>query len=96
MSSAESTGTQTLQEPAADLTALRLRGQHIVTDGHRADFEALVRPATDKRVTTAEPQDDRSRGPAALNAIALWLRRALADSARAWALAAGVPPDLYN
>ena len=39
---------------------------------------------------------DRSRGPGAFHALAPWLRRALADSARAWALAAGVPPDLYD
>jgi hypothetical protein len=43
-----------------------------------------------------EPLACRSRGPAILNAIALWLRRGFADAARAWALAAGVLPDLYD
>jgi hypothetical protein len=95
MSSAESASTQTLRE-TADLASSRPRSRHIMADGHRADFEALVRPETGNRGTAAEPRADPSRGPAAFNTIALWLRRALADSARAWALAAGVPPDLYH
>jgi hypothetical protein len=67
-----------------------------VADGHRVDFETLVHSEVGNREAIAEPRADSSRGPAAFNAIAVWLRRALADSARAWALAAGVPPDLYN
>jgi hypothetical protein len=47
-------------------------------------------------MASAEAWAHRGRGPAALHAVALWLRHALADSARAWALAAGVPPDLYH
>ena len=96
MASAELTSTQTPQEPAAYPTALRLRSRHIVADGHRVDFEALVHTEAGYREATAEPRADPSRRPAAFNAIAVWLRRALAQSARAWALAAGVPPDLYN
>ena len=42
------------------------------------------------------PTTHRGRGRAVVHAIAGGLRRALADSARAWALAAGVPPDLYT
>ena len=38
----------------------------------------------------------RGRGRAARHAIAWRLRRALAECARAWALAAGVPPHLYD
>ena len=67
-----------------------------MADGHGVDFEALVYTEAGNREATVEPRTDSSRGPAAFNAIAVWLRRALADSARAWALAAGVPPDLYN
>ena len=43
----------------------------------------------------SQPTADRSRGRAVFHAIARGLRRALADSARTWALAAGVPPHLY-
>ena len=60
------------------------------------DNHALVRPGTIKRAANAEPQAHRGRSQAAFHAIAWWLRRALADSARAWALAAGVPPHLYD
>jgi hypothetical protein len=38
----------------------------------------------------------RGRCHAACHAIAWRLRRALAECARAWALAAGVPPHLYD
>lgn len=89
MSSAELTCTHTPQQLAADLTAPRLRSRHVVADGHRVEFEALVRPEAGNREATAESRADRSHGPASFNAIAVWLRRALAESARAWAIAAG-------
>ena len=38
----------------------------------------------------------RSRSSAAFHAIAAWVRRALAEWGRALALAAGVPPHLYD
>jgi len=47
------------------------------------------------REPNAEPWAHRSHGPATFKAIALWLRCTFANSARAWALAAGVPPDLF-
>jgi len=53
-------------------------------------------PQTLTRGHKAEPRADRARGRAAFHAIGRWLRRALADSARYWALAAGLPPDLYD
>jgi hypothetical protein len=96
MASAELTSTRTPPQPAADLTAPRLRSRHIVADGHRVDFGALVYTEAGNREATVEPRAASSRGPAAFNVIAIWLRRALANSARAWAIAAGVPPDLYN
>jgi len=60
------------------------------------DNHVLRRPGTVRCAARAKPQAHRSRGQAAFHAIAWWLRRALADSARAWALAAGVPPHLYD
>ena len=52
-------------------------------------------PSSPRTNAGSQPTANRSRGPAVFRTIARWLRRALADSARAWALAAGVPPDLY-
>jgi len=96
MASAELTSTRTPQQLATDLTAPRLRGRRVMANGNRVDFEVLVRPEAGNCGATAELRADRSRRPAAFNAIALWLRRGLAQSARAWAIAAGVPPDLYD
>jgi hypothetical protein len=56
----------------------------------------LVGPEAVDRGTGIEPWAHRSRGRAAVHAIAPWLRHTLADAARAWALAAGVPPDLCH
>jgi len=44
---------------------------------------------------SARPQSQR-RHAAAFHAIASWLRRCLADAGRAWALAAGVPPHMFE
>ena len=96
MRSAELSSTQAPQEPAADLNGLRLSSMPIVAGGYPAEFWALVRPEAVNCEVSAEPRANRGRGRAAFHAIALWLRRALAESARAWALAAGVPPDLYD
>ena len=96
MSSAEVTSTQTPQEVVAGRTAPRLRSRPTVTDGHRVNFEAFVRPEAGGCEAPAGPRADRDRGQAAFRAITAWLRRALAESARAWAIAAGVPPHLYD
>ena len=61
-----------------------------------ANFDALLPPEAAKREASAAPRASHLRSRAAFHAAARWLRRALADSARAWALAAGVPPDLYH
>jgi hypothetical protein len=89
MTSTELTSTQAPQEAAADLGAPWSRSPHAEATGYPADLTALVHPGAAGRDLSTQPRADR-RGPAAL-----WLRRALADCARAWALAAGVPPDLY-
>ena len=57
---------------------------------------ALVQPAAVSRDARTGPPAHRGRSRAAVHAVAVWLRRALTDAARAWALAAGVPPDLYD
>jgi len=57
---------------------------------------ALVQPAAVSRDARTGPPAHGGRSRAAVHAVAVWLRRALADAARAWALAAGVPPDLYD
>jgi len=57
---------------------------------------ALVPPGAVSRDARTAHWAHRGRSHAAVHAVAGWLRRALADAARAWALAAGVPPDLYG
>ena len=58
------------------------------------DNPALTGPWAVTPEASTEPWADHSRGLA--STIARWWRRALTDAARAWALAAGVPPDLYH
>jgi len=57
---------------------------------------ALARPAAVRRDARTGPAAHRGRSRAVVHAAAGWLRRALADAGRAWALAAGAPPDLYG
>ena len=57
---------------------------------------ALARPGAVSRDARTGPWAHRGRGRAAVHAVAMWLRRALADTGRAWALAAGVPPHLHG
>ena len=57
---------------------------------------ALVQPGAISRDARTGPAAHSGRSRAAARAVARWLRSALADAARAWALAAGVPPDLYG
>lgn len=53
-------------------------------------------PSSPHLMVGSPPTANRGRGRAVVHAIAGGLRRALAESARAWALAAGLPPDLYT
>jgi hypothetical protein len=96
MPSAELTSTKAPREPAADLQAPCSRNLDIVAGVHLAGYEALAHPQAAGREASAQDAAHRRRGPAAVRATARWLRRALADCARAWALAAGVAPDLYH
>jgi len=86
---------QAPQDPATDPLAPCSRTLNVVTNGYRAGLEAPVHPDAAGREGGAQYRAN-TRCPAAVRATARWLRRALADSARAWALAAGVPPDLYD
>jgi len=47
------------------------------------------------REAGAQSMADRGHG-SVTSRVVLWLRHAIADSARGWALAAGVHPDLYS
>ena len=95
MPSTQLPSIQAPQEPATDLPAPCSRSLHAVTNGYRAGLEAPVHPEAAGREAGAQSRAN-TRCPAAARATARWLRRALAESARAWALAAGVPPDLYD
>ncbi|MFB7719057.1 ester cyclase [Nocardia sp. NPDC056100] len=59
--------------------ALAIRSVHIMSDGERADFDAIIHPEATNREAKAEPPAARGRGPAAYFATALWLRAAYAD-----------------
>jgi len=95
MPSAELTSTQAPREPAADLQAPWPGSLHRGVGGHPADVTPLAHPEAAGAGASAQPRAGR-RSSAAVHATARWLRRALGDCARAWALAAGVPPDLYR
>jgi len=58
--------------------------------------ELTYTPEAANREALAWDPATRSRRRAAIRAIALWPLRALADSAGAWALAAGAPPNPYD
>jgi hypothetical protein len=68
----------------------------LVASREREGARNAGRPGAVTREASVGSWADRSPSPAIINAIVWWLRRALADAARAWALAAGVPPDLYS
>ena len=93
MPSAELTSTHTPQEPVAGPNTPHPRSPDTVVSGFRAGFGPLVRPEAAGREAIAQPTARRSRGPAAFQAIGVWLLRVLANSAGAWALAAGAPLD---
>ena len=92
----ELTSTRPPRDPAAEPKAPCARSPHVVAEGRRPGLEALAHPDAAGRRASAQPWANRRRGAAAFHVAALWLRRALADAARTWALAAGVPPDLYD
>lgn len=95
MPSAGLTSVQAPRKPAADLRAPCSPSQHVVAEGSPLGFEAIAGPEAAGRQASSQPRAHRGWGRGAVDASARWLRRALAESLRGWALAAGVPPDLY-
>ena len=95
MSSAGLTSIQASREPVVGLRPPCSPSPHIVADVRSVSFEALAGPEASGHEASTQPRAYRGRGRLALDATARWLRRALAESLRGWALAAGVPPDLY-
>ena len=96
MPSAELTSTQAPKQLVTDLDASHPRSTQTVVSGHGAGFGPSARPEAVGREAKARPTAKHRRGPAAFQAIGLWLLRALTDSAGAWALAAGAPLDAYH
>lgn len=96
MSSASLTSIQASREPAADLRAPCSRSPHVAADGRPLSFQALADPEAQGHEASTRPLARPGWGRNTLDATARWLRRALEESLRAWALAAGVPPDLYQ
>lgn len=94
MPSAELTSTRRARQAAAIPEGVRLRGQ-LTVGGQRADVPASGHPDTVTGGNVAASRTDRGRGRAAVRATGQWLLHALAELARSWALAAGVPPDQY-
>ena len=94
MLSTELTSIQAPREPAADLKAPRWRSPHDVTASHQADLAPLAHLESVGRDTIALSRADRRRGASAVHVAARWMLRVLAECGRAWALAAGVPPNL--
>ncbi|MEU0544038.1 ester cyclase [Nocardia sp. NPDC005978] len=56
--------------------ALAIRSVHLMSEGERADFDAIIHPDAINREGKSEPPATRGRGPAAYYATALWLRSA--------------------
>ena len=96
MRSAELTSTQAPQEPVAGPNTPHPRSPHTVVSGYGAGFGPFIRLEAAGREATAQSTAKRRRSPAAFHVIALWLLRVLANSAGAWALAAGAPLDPYH
>ena len=59
---------------ADEAKALCVRSMHLMVDGTRAQFDAVVHPDAVNREGKDEPPECRGRGPAAFYATALWLR----------------------
>ena len=95
MSSAGLTSIQASREPAVGLRPPCSPSPHMAADGRSLSFEALAGPEAPGHKASAQPRADRGWGRVALDATSRWLRRALEESLRAWAVAAGVPPHLY-
>ena len=64
---------------STDTRDIAVRGIHIMADGTRADFDALIHPRAIDRENSVQPPSSRVPGPAGFYATALWLRAAFAN-----------------
>jgi len=94
MPSLESTSLRATPKPVSRLEPLGLRSQPTLTDTQCSSSEAFGYQWAGVRESGTRPSGRRNRHLPAFAAIARRLRRACVRSAPAWALAAGVPPDL--
>jgi predicted ester cyclase len=62
-----------------DAKSVAVRSIHIIADGDRADFDAVVHPRAVDRENAVQPPSSRVAGPAGFHATARWLRAAFAD-----------------
>jgi predicted ester cyclase len=64
---------------STDARSIAVRSIHIMANGSRTDFDAVIHPAAVDRENTVQPPSSRVAGPAGFYATALWLRAAFAD-----------------
>jgi predicted ester cyclase len=62
-----------------DAKSVAVRSLHIMANGSRADFDALIHPRAVDRENNVQPPRSRVPGPAGFCSTALWLRAAFAD-----------------
>jgi hypothetical protein len=94
MPSLESTNIRATPRAVDGVEPVRLRSQPTLTDSQCTSSEAFGYQRAAVSTSGTGRRAHRHRHVPAFEAIARRLRRACAHSARAWALAAGVPPDL--
>jgi predicted ester cyclase len=64
---------------STDAGSIAVRSIHIMADGSRTDFDALIHPQAVDRENRVQPPASRVAGPAGFHATALWSRAAFAD-----------------
>jgi predicted ester cyclase len=64
---------------STDARSIAVRSIHIMANGSRTDFDAVIHPAAVDRENTVQPPSSRVAGSAGFYATALWLRAAFAD-----------------
>lgn len=63
---------------STDPISVAVRSIHVMADGERSDFDAVVHPRAVDRENTVQPPASRVAGPAGYHATAMWLRAAFA------------------
>jgi predicted ester cyclase len=62
-----------------DAKSIAARSIHVMANGNRADFDAVIHPQAVDRENNVQPPPSRVPGPAGFYSTALWLRAAFAD-----------------